>query len=178
MILDLGSWIPVADRKINDDFDWLSVCLCVSMYLSGVIEVFQWRLLLLWIWLWITVTLTPLMRRTDRQMSATGPSSMIIRREDSMMWWCLHILRFFATEIHAQRYQWRRLTSSYSARRLNSTFWEVIMVFDSWFLVLFLTYFFRVEGIWSLFTFYARLRKRTRRSCRWICYDKIQGKMR
>ena len=27
----------------------------------------------------------------------------------------------------------------YSARRLNSTFWEVISVFDSWFLVLFLS---------------------------------------
>ena len=49
----------------------------------------------------------------------------------------------------------RNYSANYSARRLNSTFWEVIMVFDSWFLVLFLTYFFRVEGIWSLFTFYA-----------------------
>ena len=28
---------------------------------------------------------------------------------------------------------------SYSARRLDSTFWAVILVFDSWFLVLFLT---------------------------------------
>ena len=27
----------------------------------------------------------------------------------------------------------------YSARRLNSTFWAVILVFDSWFLVLFLS---------------------------------------
>ena len=31
------------------------------------------------------------------------------------------------------------IPGSYSARYLNSTFWEVISVFDSWFLVLFLS---------------------------------------
>ena len=31
------------------------------------------------------------------------------------------------------------MRNKYSARHLNSTFWEVISVFDSWFLVLFLS---------------------------------------